>query len=278
MRHAKPRKSKTPAILTGLVLVGVTGLCVAGLLGHNTHKPETSHVQTEHPTPGSNDKAPKNPVKRQEKAAGSPASTAPVNRTQGHLGDKAPAAASKPEVPQPQMQPAKGHGWNLSTDTGLTRNHTYVIAFGDAESVKTLKPYAEIGVNQLNAMPEMKSAHIKFALTDEIHPRVLTNPQCVEPYTYVFTMKHQAKGDNYYAATYACDVWVNIEDWASAPEYQKENIVTHEFGHLLGLDHCTKEAGLNPIMCEEGEPTPLERHGLFRVPDLDGIRQLIKRS
>lgn len=287
MRHAKPRKSKTPAIVTGLVLMGVTGLCVAGLLSHNTpQKPETSHVQTENPTPGSSDEAPKKPVKSQEKAPGSPASTAAVSPTQGHTAKaerKAPPIAATEKPAPPIAHPTEGHGWKLDPAYSLKWGQTYTVTFNDSDSLKTLKPYVKTSVDQLNNMSEMKSAHIRFVIIDKSTNQ--TEPSgCSNGHTFTFGLKSGVEKDEQaYAYALGCRVWVDNTLWdqgvpGNPPEYQIKNIVTHEFGHLIGLEHCNKEAGLNPIMCEEGEPRPLEKLGLFRDPDLEGIRNLIKNS
>lgn len=104
MQHAKPRKkSKVPAIVAGLALLGVTGLCVGGLLSNPSEKPKATQSQTESPGPGSSDEAPKEPTQGQEKAAGNPGPTTTESSSQGstaNTGGKSPATAStgKPDT------------------------------------------------------------------------------------------------------------------------------------------------------------------------------------
>ncbi|WP_159064478.1 matrixin family metalloprotease [Streptomyces olivochromogenes] len=181
------------------------------------------------------------------------------------------------------MQPTKGHGWKLSNNTGLKRNQTYVVTFRDEESRKKLKPYVKIGLDQLNAMPEMKSAHIRFNIANKNHYVPLPGKDNYQArpgtYTFVYGLKSWPKGD-WSSSTMGGVVWINEGYWYKtgklhAHDYAVKNIVTHELGHLLGLDHCDKEAGLNPLMCELGDPRTFERQGLFREPDLNGIRYLI---
>lgn len=98
MQHAKPRKtSKIPAIVAALAMLGVTGLCVGGLLSNPTEKPKTTQSQTESPTPGSSDEAPKLPTESQDKAAGNSGPTTTDSPSQGstaNTGGKSPATAS----------------------------------------------------------------------------------------------------------------------------------------------------------------------------------------
>lgn len=195
-----------------------------------------------------------------------------------------------------------GYGWavkhNSKGSWNLKHNFTYTIKFVNTDSKNKSLPYMKATVNYLNAMPEMKSAKIKFNLTTQIEG--LTNFKnknwCGGKFgTLYFITKYRPTGVKNQSVAHSCyntstnAAWggyaiMNSEYWSQSKttrwKQSMNNIHAHELGHLLGLGHP------NPKYYKSSEPTPImhttaggymnSNAGKYPAPDRRGIVYLIK--
>ncbi|GAA2355106.1 hypothetical protein [Streptomyces cuspidosporus] len=209
----------------------------------------------------------------------------------------------------------EGTGWKLESGspyfiTNLTHNSTYTLSFVTQKSRSWLTSYLKVPVQQLNAMPEVKNAGIKFVLSTTIEGG--TNYQnkkyCAGPQHHImFHLKYRPldgkKGMSralpcYNTKTNAAwggYVEMDTEYWTSTGKENTWfgsnktkahamtlNAVTHELGHMMGLDHPDPSKFSpnenRPVMTSPNGGYLNSNGGKFTAADLRGIRKLVSNG
>ncbi|OMI39826.1 hypothetical protein [Streptomyces sparsogenes] len=209
----------------------------------------------------------------------------------------------------------EGTGWKLESGspyfiTNLAHNSTYTISFVTQKSRGWLTSYLKVPVQQLNAMPEVKNAGIKFVLSTTIEGG--TNYQnkkyCAGPQHHImFLLKYRPldgkKGMSralpcYNTKTNAAwggYVEMDTEYWTSTGKENSWfgsnktkahamtlNAVTHELGHMMGLDHPDPSKFSpnenKPVMTSPNGGYLNSNGGKFTAADLRGIRKLVSNG
>jgi hypothetical protein len=201
-------------------------------------------------------------------------------------------------------------------DGGITSvdSATYTVAFDTQQSHDTLKPYFVKAVTQVNGISASIGSAFKVVVSDTLY--TTGNANAAPPYhtivarlsstlpTGVSTTGQWIGGSH---TDWGANINMNAGYWASdsnVPAFEKWNLVTHEFGHALGLTHpnshhvngtdvdqdCRKgtwsayntasygyQKSIVPVMCYGigGFQNNLNAAGLFTPYDIQGLRFLI---
>ena len=177
-----------------------------------------------------------------------------------------------------------GTGWRHFGDIDHITTQPITIGFHDTTSRTHLTPYIK------NAAAELSSyLGVKINVTTKTIP--ITYGKCLPTHTISLRyMSKPAGPDHPYRsftgicvqnhATYSAYIFVNSDYWkpgSGIAEWHRMNIIWHEMGHAIGLDHpatCPRNsAGLQPLMC--GDPYKDLRDRRFIDFDRTGFRRLV---
>lgn len=204
-----------------------------------------------------------------------------------------------------------GTGWKIATKNGIhsISPKPYVITFTDSTSRTRLTPYATAVATQLT---EVTGTQVTVTTTLEAPPAA---GACPPEHHLVLGVKYRPIGDAGLSAAYSCYTdrpgaeddhaawggWAAIDseywyaNWFSTNTTvntaQIKNAVTHEIGHLVGLDHPNRDLdgdgkiegyecvrttyGYLPVMCSpHGGYTTAGGGGLYTSRDTPGLKQL----
>jgi hypothetical protein len=191
---------------------------------------------------------------------------------------------------------------------------TYTVVFDTQASHDTLKPYFVKAVTQVNGISASIGSTFKVVVSDTLY--TTGSASTAPPYhTIVARLSTtlptgiSTTGPYWYGSkiNYGSNINMNAGYWASdsnIPAFEKWNLVTHEFGHALGLTHpnshhvngtdvdqdCRKgtwsayntasygyQKSVVPVMCYGigGFQNNINAAGIFTPYDVQGIRFLI---
>jgi hypothetical protein len=200
-----------------------------------------------------------------------------------------------------------GTGWEAMPQVdGIYAANPFVINFGSESAKNTLLPYAQFIEAQLEATTDLEFDIVTSPYLDG-------TPTCAEVPYHTITLRYRS---NYYGdgsshgincitqenTTWGGWAYINSDYWTIPDmfyaddiknESVRKNVVSHEFGHILGLSHpnpvdsngedvwgnCVPEA-LQPLLCilSNGYPggyLAQANAGKFTSYDLNGLNQLI---
>lgn len=207
-----------------------------------------------------------------------------------------------------------GTGWKIATKDGIhsLSPRAYVITFADTASRTRLTPYAQAAATQLTSVT---GTTFTVTTTIETPPAV---GSCPAEHHLILGVKYRPVGTvgmsyawNCYTnrpgsvddhAAWGGWTWIDSEYWSTSSWFSSnstvntakvKNAVTHEIGHLVGLDHpnydkdgdgkvesyeCARTYyGYLPVMCSpNGGYTTSSGGGQFTSIDTPGLRQLVK--
>lgn len=155
----------------------------------------------------------------------------------------------------------EGNGWKLLPRITHIDTRPWEIAFHDTTSRTRLTPYAK------NVAAELTSyLGVKITVTTKVVPT--TVGKC--PPSHTISYRWISKPDpthpnrsftgtcNWNDATYSAYVYINSDYWlpnSPIPEWLRMNVIWHESGHAIGLNHpttCpTNTYGVRPLMCAD---------------------------
>ncbi|WP_394436314.1 gluzincin family metallopeptidase [Streptomyces sp. SGAir0957] len=205
-----------------------------------------------------------------------------------------------------------GTGWKIATKDGVhsLSPRPYVITFTDSASRTRLTPYAKATASQLT---EATGTAFTVTTTLESAPAV---GGCPAEHHLILGLKYRPSGTVGMSVAYSCYTnrpgqvddhaawggwsWIDTEYWqanwfstnATVNTAKIKNAITHEIGHMVGLDHpnvdldgdgkvengeCVRTAkGYLPVMCSpNGGYTTSGGGGLFTSRDTPGLTQLV---
>ncbi|MGW4223053.1 hypothetical protein ACWEG1_06300 [Streptomyces bauhiniae] len=206
-----------------------------------------------------------------------------------------------------------GTGWQIATKDGIHSLDTkdpYLFTFADSASRTRLTPYAQAVAAQLN---DVTGLTFTVSTTIEAPP----TSGCPAEHHLILGVKYRPSGiagmswaGNCYTnrpgqeddhAAWGGVTWLDSEYWSTSSWFSSDptvntaktkNAVTHEIGHLIGLDHpnqdldgdgtvenfeCAKTYyGYLPVMCSpNGGYNTTSGGGQFTSIDTPGLRQLV---
>ncbi|MFF0777109.1 hypothetical protein [Streptomyces sp. NPDC003720] len=206
-----------------------------------------------------------------------------------------------------------GTGWKIATKDGIhsLSPKSYVFTFASTSSRTKLTPYAQAVAAQLTAVTGTKFV---VSTTVETPPAV---GSCPAEHHLILGVKYRPVGTKGMSRAYNCFTdragsvdyraawggwaWIDSEYWyanwfstnATVNSARIKNAVTHEVGHLVGLDHPNKDldkdgvvedyecarttGGYLPVMCAPGLGgyTTSTSGGKFTSRDTPGLKQLV---
>ncbi|MFJ8727696.1 hypothetical protein [Streptomyces sp. NPDC093269] len=202
----------------------------------------------------------------------------------------------------------KGTGWKAwtSNDIYSLSPQPYTIVFADTTARTKLTPYLKAPAAQVTT-----SVGVKVTVTTTIDTTKAVCPAFHRIVVHYGYRPNGVKGMSRANACYALadgsafggHIWMDSEYWTSSTWFSKtsslneawrRDAVTHELGHILGLDHpntdvnkdgkianaeCVKStAGRKPIMCSSnrGQPTAADGGKFTTEYDIPGLKQLLK--
>ncbi|MEU1078192.1 hypothetical protein ABZ404_37010 [Streptomyces sp. NPDC005878] len=198
-----------------------------------------------------------------------------------------------------------GPGWQIETSAGIhsLAPDEYTIVFADTTARTKLTPYLTGPAAQVQAV-----TGVPVTVTTTIDTTPTTN--CPPRHRIVVHYTYRPLGSPGYSQALPCyntadgsawggHVLIDTEYWtvpawfstnATVNEAMRRNAVTHELGHLVGLDHpntdldgdgtaepyeCVTDGGIRPVMCSpNGGYTTASGGGKYTDADLNGLRQL----
>lgn len=206
-----------------------------------------------------------------------------------------------------------GTGWKIATKDGIhsLSPKPYVFTFTSTSSRTRLTPYAKAVAAQLTAVT---GTSFTVSTTIETPPAV---GSCPKEHHLILGVKYRpvgTKGTSHawpcftnrpgqpdYRSVWGGWAWLDSEYWYSSwfstnstvNTAKVRNAVTHEIGHLAGLDHpnydrdhdgkvenyeCYKDSsGNTPVMCSpNGGYLGSTSGGKFTTADVNGLKQLVK--
>ncbi|KAK1181753.1 hypothetical protein B7755_028590 [Streptomyces sp. NBS 14/10] len=208
----------------------------------------------------------------------------------------------------------EGVGWKLESGspyyiTNLQHNSTYTLSFVTQKSQSWLTAYLKVPVQQLNAMPEVKNAGIKFVLSTKIEGGTNYNNKkyCAGPQNHImFLLKYRPMGKAGMSHALPCYNTRNHSAWGGYVEMDTEywtstgkentwfgsnkakahamtlNAVTHELGHMMGLDHPDPSKFSpnenRPVMASPNGGYLNTNGGKFTAADQRGVKKLVSNG
>ncbi|MFF4396629.1 hypothetical protein [Streptomyces sp. NPDC001480] len=208
----------------------------------------------------------------------------------------------------------EGTGWKLESGkpyyiSSLAHHSTYTISFVTQKSRSFLTTYLKIPVQQLNAMPEVRNAGIKFVLSTTVEggTNYRNKKYCAGPQHHImFGLKYQPLGQKGMSRALPCTnlnthaawggyVEMDTEYWTSTGKENNwfgsnktkahamtVNAVTHELGHMMGLDHPDPSKfspnETKPVMTSPNGGYLNTNGGKYTAADLRGIRKLVSNG
>ncbi|WP_050513916.1 hypothetical protein [Streptomyces capuensis] len=198
-----------------------------------------------------------------------------------------------------------GPGWQIETSAGIysLAPDEYTIVFADATARTKLTPYLTGPAAQIQAATGVP---VTVSSTLDATPA----SACPSRHRIVVHYTYRPLGTAGYSQALPCyntvdgsawggHVLMDSEYWtatnwfssnATVNEAMRKNAVTHELGHIVGLDHpntdldgdgavepyeCVTDSGVRPVMCSpNGGYTTVSGGGRYTDADLNGLRQL----
>lgn len=193
----------------------------------------------------------------------------------------------------------QGTGWKtLPHISKIDKNATYYVTFDDTVSRTKLKSYAQIYASELH-----KYTGVKVVVTNTIEKIVSTDAPVYHHWVLDYKYRpNGAYGTSITAPWYANGYswggysWIDSEYWTwNLAKYRIANIVSHEGGHMIGMDHpnykdnsgkiisygCAKwgSPARYPIMCSpNGGYQSNTNGGKFTHYDQIGLKQMVKNA
>ncbi|MFG2352564.1 hypothetical protein [Streptomyces sp. NPDC048521] len=207
-----------------------------------------------------------------------------------------------------------GPGWRIATEDGIhsLSPKPYLFTFADSTSRSRLTPYAQAVADQLTAVtgttftvtttiespPSVGSCPAEHHLILGVKYR----PAGVEGMSQAWNCYTNRPGSEDYHAAWGGWTWIDSEYWSTTAWFSSnstantakvKNAITHEIGHLVGLDHpntdvdgdgtvedyeCVRTTyGYLPVMCAPGLGgyDTADGGGDFTSKDTPGLRQLV---
>ena len=205
-----------------------------------------------------------------------------------------------------------GVGWKLESGSpywidSVRHDSTYTLTFVTKTARQRLTPYLRIPVAQLNAMPEVKAAGVRFVVSTTVEggTNLKNKKYCKGRRNHImFTLAHRPlNGQKGMSQAKPCynttdnSAWggytlMDTEYWSSAgeengwfsPDKAKNtamtrNAVTHELGHMIGLDHPDPAKfdpeETKPVMTSPNGGYLNSNGGTFTTADKRGITRLV---
>ena len=206
-----------------------------------------------------------------------------------------------------------GTGWKIATKDGIhsLSPRAYVFTFTDTASRSRLTPYAQAAATQLTSVtgtPFTVSTTIETPPAEGSCPAehhlilgVKYRPTGVKGMSHAWNCFTNRPGSEDYHAAWGGWAWIDSEYWSTSSWFSTnstvntariKNAVSHEIGHLIGLDHPNKDLdgdgtvenyecakttyGYLPVMCSpNGGYTTASGGGQFTSRDTPGLKQLV---
>jgi hypothetical protein len=205
-----------------------------------------------------------------------------------------------------------GTGWKIATKDGIhsISPKPYVITFTDSTSRTRLTPYATAVATQLTDV-----TGTQFTVTTTLEAAPATG-SCPTEHHLILGLKYRPIGDAGVSVAYNCYTnrpgaeddhaawggwtWLDTEYWnaawfstnATINAARIKNAITHEIGHIVGLDHPNRDLDADgktedyecarttynylPVMCSpHGGYTTAGGGGLYTSRDTPGLKQLV---